>query len=120
MGQSIGAQRPRGFSLPAFAGPAVLAILGGWRCGTCCAMYHDGHQTCAKSISLSGGANDIFDTATLTVTNTGTGTISGSLFGINGPNPANITNYGTILGGITIAASPSVTVALNVTNNLGP
>jgi uncharacterized protein with beta-barrel porin domain len=93
------------------------------------------NQTCTNSISLSGGANGIFDSATLTVTNTSSGTISGGVFGvnaadtanvtnfgiisggvfgINATNAANIINYGTISGGISISASVS-----NVTNNLG-
>jgi outer membrane autotransporter protein len=93
------------------------------------------NQTCTNSIFLSGGATGIFDSATLTATNASTGTISGSLFGINAADTANITNfgiisggvfginatnsaniinYGTISGGISISASAS-----NVTNNSG-
>jgi hypothetical protein len=122
--------------LPAFASAAVLAIPGvgdAARAGQCTTT--GAKQTCTNSIFLSGGTNGIFDSATLTVTNTGIGTISGSLFGINAAdtanvtnfgiisggvfginatNAANITNYGTISGGISISASAS-----NVTNNLG-
>lgn len=93
------------------------------------------NQTCVNSIFLSGGASGITDTATLTLTNAGTGTVSGSTFGINAAdstnvtnfgtitsgafaisaaNAANVFNYGTISGAIGISASTS-----NVTNNMG-
>jgi uncharacterized protein with beta-barrel porin domain len=93
------------------------------------------NQTCTNSISLSGGVNGIFDSATLTVTSTSSGMISGSVFGINAADAANVTNfgiisggvfgitatnaaniinYGTISGGISISASVS-----NVTDNFG-
>jgi uncharacterized protein with beta-barrel porin domain len=112
---------------------AVLWVGTGAQAQQCTATGTN--QTCTNSISLSGGANGIFDSATLTVTNTGSGTISGGVFGINAadtanvtnfgiisggvfginaPNAANIINYGTISGGISISASAS-----NVTNNLG-
>src|SRR6185312_13736504 len=58
------------------------------------------NQTCTNSIFLSGGANGVFDTATLTVINTGTGTIEGSTFGVNAADTAEVTNFGTITGGV--------------------
>jgi uncharacterized protein with beta-barrel porin domain len=122
--------------LPAFAGAAILAILGVGDAARAAQCTTTGtNQTCTNSIFLSGGASGISDTATITVTNTASGTISGSLFGINAADTANvtnfgiisagvfginatnvadITNYGTISGGISISASVS-----NVTNNLG-
>ena len=35
-------------------------------------------QTCTNAVTLSGGADGINDTATLTLTNTATGTVSGT------------------------------------------
>jgi uncharacterized protein with beta-barrel porin domain len=130
---SRGARVP---SSPTFACAAALAVLWvatGAQAQQC--TTSGANQTCTNSISLSGGANGIFDSATLTVTNTSSGTISGGVFGvnaadtanvtnfgiisggvfgINATNAANIINYGTISGGISISASVS-----NVTNNLG-
>jgi uncharacterized protein with beta-barrel porin domain len=93
------------------------------------------NQTCTNSISLSGGATGIFDNATLTATNTSSGTISGSIFGVNATDNVNVTNFGTISGGvfginatktgnITNYGSISGTIGIsasasNVTNNLG-
>src|SRR5262245_9308700 len=57
-------------------------------------------QTCIHSIFLSGGPVGLRDFATLTLTNTTTGTILGT--GVVGigvqANAATVTNYGTILG----------------------
>jgi uncharacterized protein with beta-barrel porin domain len=112
---------------------AVLGIGTGAQAQQCTTTGTN--QTCTNTISLSGGATGIFDSATLTATNAGSGTISGSVFGVNATdtanvrnfgvisggvfgvnanNTANISNYGTISGGIGISASAS-----NVTNNLG-
>jgi hypothetical protein len=62
------------------------------------------NQTCTNSIFLSGGAIGLLDTATLTVTNTATGIISGispdEARGISAVT-ANVTNSGTISGTAT-------------------
>ncbi len=58
------------------------------------------NQTCSNSIFLSGGANGLFDSGTLSVNNTGTGTIAGSVFGINAANTATVTNFGNVTGGV--------------------
>src|SRR5450631_3440445 len=70
-------------------------------------------QTCTNSTFLSGGADGLLDNGTtLTVTNTASGTISGSQAGIVANNNANVTNSGTIFGGaqVGIAADETVTV----------
>ena len=93
------------------------------------------NQTCSNSIFLSGGANGISDGGTLTVTNTDTGTITGSTFGINAADVANITNFGTVTGGVfginatnaanvinfgSISGAIGISAtASNVTNNTG-
>jgi uncharacterized protein with beta-barrel porin domain len=58
------------------------------------------NQTCTNpaGTTVSGGAVGIFDSNTLTVTNSGT--ISGSSFGALA-NTANVTNFNTISGGAT-------------------
>jgi hypothetical protein len=57
-------------------------------------------QTCTNSTFLSGGQFGLLDNGTsLTVTNTASGTISGSQDGIDANNNANVTNSGTISGG---------------------
>src|ERR1700738_1534199 len=53
------------------------------------------NQTCTHSVFLSGGAFGIFDAATLTVTNTNSGTITGTNAGI-AATTANVTNAGVI------------------------
>jgi hypothetical protein len=64
----------------------------------CAAVATD--QTCTNSIFLSGGQLGLLDNGTtLTVTNTASGTISGSQDGIDANNNANVTNSGTISGG---------------------
>jgi len=122
--------------LSAFAGAAALMILcvgDGARAQQCTTTGTN--QTCTNSIFLSGGASGISDSATLTVTNTSTGTISGSVFGINAADTANVTNFGIISGGVfsinatnaanvinfgTISGGISISAsASNVTNNLG-
>ena len=93
------------------------------------------NQTCTNSISLSGGLTGILDNATLTATNAGSGTISGSIFGVNATDTANVTNFGAISGGVVginatntanITNSGIISGAIgisastsNVTNNLG-
>jgi hypothetical protein len=80
------------------------------------------NQTCTNSIFLSGGTIGILDTATLTVTNTGT--IFGSAgigggFGIAANTAAIVTNYGTISGAGTEFGSFGVGInapAVTVTN----
>ncbi len=117
-------------------GAAVVAILclGGNAFAQQCTTTGT-NQTCTNSIFLSGGATGISDSATLTVTNTNSGTISGSVFGINAADTANVTNFGTIAGGVfgisatnaaniinfgTITGGISISAsASNVTNNLG-
>ena len=130
---SRGGRSPSSFILMCGAALVVLWVGAGAQAQQCTTTGTN--QTCTNSISLSGGANGIFDSATLTATNTGSGTssgsvfginaadtanvtnfgiISGGVFGVNATNTANITNYGTISGAIGISASAS-----NVTNNLG-
>ncbi len=61
-----------------------------------CTPTADG-QTCVNSLTLSGGAIGINDTSTLTLTNnTSTGTISGTMRGINAAKPIVQGNDGTI------------------------
>jgi uncharacterized protein with beta-barrel porin domain len=121
--------------LSAFAGSAALVIVcaSGARALQCTTTGTN--QSCTNSIFLSGGANGISDNAILTVTNTISGTISGSLFGINASDTANVTNFGTIMGGVfgvnatnaanitnygTISGGISISAsASNVTNSLG-
>jgi hypothetical protein len=93
------AERGNGFG--PLASAVVLALLWGGdgaRAQQCTTTGTN--QTCTNSIFLSGGANGIFDSATLTVTNTDTGTITGSTFGINAADTVNVTNFGTITGGV--------------------
>jgi uncharacterized protein with beta-barrel porin domain len=71
------------------------------------------NQTCTNSIFLSGGATGLADTATVTVTNTSTGIISGTGFGI-AADVANVTNFGTITGGTLTGVSANT---VNVTNS---
>ena len=71
-------------------------------------------QTCTNSVAISGGNIGVLDQATLTLTNTSTGTITGDTIGIDANKTANVTNSGTIsagAGGIGIFASTA-----NVTN----
>src|SRR5450631_4097548 len=79
----------------------------------CAAVATD--QTCTNSTFLTGlgGVRGLQDNGTtLTVTNTASGTISGSQTGIVANNNANVTNSGTIFGGaqVGIAADETVTV----------
>jgi hypothetical protein len=75
------------------------------------------NQTCTNSIFLSGGTIGISDLAgqnTLTVTNTTSGTISGSQSGIVANSNANVTNSGTISG---VSIGISAFVDAHVTNS---
>jgi Autotransporter beta-domain len=72
------------------------------------------NQTCTNSVAISGGAIGINDTATLTLTNTGTGAISGTNLGVSAVT-ANVTNSGTIQA--TGAGSTGISaISANVTN----
>ena len=55
-------------------------------------------QTCMNSMAITGGAVGISDTATLTITNTSAGTVSGTSQGINAANVNVVGNDGTIEG----------------------
>jgi uncharacterized protein with beta-barrel porin domain len=93
------------------------------------------NQTCVNSIFLSGGASGVSDSATLTITNADTGTVTGSTFGINATDSANVANFGIITGGVfginatnaanvvnfgTISGVIGISAsASNVTNNMG-
>src|SRR5262245_24112131 len=71
------------------------------------------NQTCTNSIAMTGSAVGILDLATLTVTNTSTGAISGTLLGIN-TSAVNVTNAGTITGSSrAIVASTTVSLVDN-------
>ena len=56
------------------------------------------NQTCMNSMAITGGAVGISDTATLTITNTSAGTVSGTSQGINAANVNVVGNDGTIEG----------------------
>lgn len=71
------------------------------------------NQTCTNSTSLSGG---IADSGTLTLNNTGSGSISNNNNAINA-DIANITNSGTISGGAGITKGVHGITAVNVVNS---
>ena len=81
--------------LPAFIG--ALALTLSWPASEalaqCATTGTD--QTCTNSVTITGGATGISDTGTLTLTNTSTGIISGTSFGIDAAI-ANVTNSGAI------------------------
>ncbi|MBX9827530.1 MAG: autotransporter domain-containing protein [Xanthobacteraceae bacterium] len=68
------------------------------------------NQTCTNSIFLSGGATGLFDNATVTVTNTDTGTISGG-GGILATD-ANVINFGTITGSVAFGVFANATASV--------
>jgi hypothetical protein len=83
----------------------VASVLGGRPALAQCATVGM-NQTCTNSVFLSGGAVGILDTGTLTLTNTASGTVTGTVEGIQARS-ANINNSGTISGGIILQAGGS-------------
>jgi outer membrane autotransporter protein len=72
------------------------------------------NQTCINGVLLSGGAIGILDTGTLTLTNLASGTITGTINGIEATT-ANITNAGTISTG-NFGSAAIETTNSNITN----
>jgi hypothetical protein len=73
------------------------------------------NQTCTNSTTLSGGAIGLIDTATLTLTNTASGTITGTIRSINAVT-ANVTNSG-IIQSTDLSSSGIVATDINLTNS---
>jgi fibronectin-binding autotransporter adhesin len=100
----------------AFAGAVAFALFSplgeAWAQALPPCVATGTNQTCTNSIAMPAGIND---SATLTVTNTSTGTISGTGPGIDA-STANVTNAGTITGS-SRAINASTTV--NLISNTG-
>jgi outer membrane autotransporter protein len=106
-------------ALPAFVG--ALALTLSWPASEalaqCATTGTD--QTCTNSVAITGGTIGVDDTGTLTLTNTSTGTISGTLKGINASLGGTFTNSGTIEGTGANSAGIGTGGNAKVTNNIG-
>jgi outer membrane autotransporter protein len=76
------------------------------------------NQNCTNSLTITGGVVGILDNGTLTLTNTASGTVNGTGFGIQTAIDAQVTNFGTIAGnanGIFAGANATVTNSGTIT-----
>ncbi len=96
-----------------FSAAVATALLGLGDAALADCNAIDTDQTCTNSTLLSGFRGLQDNGTTLTVTNTASGTISGSQAGIFANNNANVTNSGTISGGFSGVEATTA----NVTNS---
>ncbi len=99
-----------------FSAAVAIALLGLGDAALAQCNQVDANQTCTNSTLLTGGAFGLQDNGTtLNVTNTATGTISGTGAGSIGitATTANVTNSGTISGGFSGIEATTA----NVTNS---
>ena len=100
------------FVLASAAATTAMLVWPGAPARAQCAIA-GANQTCTNSGFLSGGAVGILDAATLTLTNTRTGTVTGANVGV-AADTANVTNSGVI----TSTGANSQTIFANTVNGI--